>query len=144
MNSITNNKQTVERFIEEVWNNKIFSVLDEILHPEYRDYSFLSSVSPTKEGLKLWIQNISAAFDHQTYVESIVGEDDHVAVRIRFSVTHIGSWRGIDATGKQATIKGFRFFTLKDGKIAEQHALIDGEALQTRLTEVYKGCEIRS
>ena len=139
---INKNKQTVQRFIDEVWNNKNFDVLDEILHPDYRDHSFLSSVPPTKEGRKFWIQNTSAAFDHETQIESIVAEGDEVAVKIRFSVAHIGTWRRIEATGRRASIKGFRFFSFKDGKIAAQHALIDGEALQSQLTEVYKGCEI--
>ncbi|MGZ3846896.1 MAG: ester cyclase [Flavisolibacter sp.] len=140
--STNNNKQTVERFIDEVWNNKNFDVLDEILHPGYRDHSFLPSVPPTREGLEFWIKNTSTAFDHRTSIESIVAEGEQVAVRIGFTVTHIGTWRGIEATGKQVTIKGFRFFSFKEGKIAVQHALIDGEALQTELTEVYKGCEI--
>jgi predicted SnoaL-like aldol condensation-catalyzing enzyme len=138
----TTNKQTVHRFIEEVWNHEHFDVLDELLHPDYRDHSFLPSVPPTKEGLKFWIQNTSIAFNHRTHIESFVAEGDQVAVRIRFDVTHVGTWRGIEATGKQANIKGFRFFTFKDGKIATQHALIDGEALQTELTQVYKGCEL--
>ncbi|HWI93636.1 MAG TPA: ester cyclase [Flavisolibacter sp.] len=111
------NKQTVERFIQEVWNNRNFDVLDEVLHPDYQDHSFLPSVPPTKEGLKFWIQNTSDAFDHKTHIESIVSEGNHVAIRIRFSVTHIGTWRGVAPTGRQANIKGFRFFTLKDGKL---------------------------
>ena len=141
--SMTNqNKQTVQRFIEEVWNNKNFNVLDEILHQDYSDYSFLPSVSPTKDGLIFWIRNTSAAFENTTRIESIVADGDQVAVRILFTVTHIGTWRGIEATGKQASIKGFRFFSFEGGKIMAHHALIDGEALQTQLTEAYKGCEI--
>lgn len=136
------NKQTVERFIEEVWNNKNFDLLDELLHPDYRDHSFIPSVPPNKEGLKFWIQNTSAAFDHETQIESIVAEGEQVAVRIRFTVTHIGKWRGLKPKGKQVSIKGFRFFAFKEGRIIAHHALIDGEALQTELTEVYKGCEL--
>lgn len=136
------NKNLVIRFIEQLWNNKNFSMIDQFLHPEYQDHSLLPSIPKTSEGLKRWIENTSLAFEHHTDIESIVSEGDEVAVRIRFSVKHIGTWRGMEPTGAQASIKGFRFFRIKEGKIVEQHALIDGEALQTALTNVYKGCEI--
>lgn len=136
------NKQLVHGFINQLWNGGDFSNADEILHPDYRDHSFPPQVPPTKQGLQLWIENTSKAFDHHTSVESMTAEEDAVAVRIRFTVKHIGVWRGIEPTGKEVTVKGFRFFHLKDGRIASHHALIDGEALQTALLEVFQGCEM--
>lgn len=137
-----NNKQVVEQFIEQIWNKQKMDVLDSLVHKDYRDHSFLPSVPPNREGLVMWIRNTSAAFNHHTSIEDIVAEGDQVAIRVLFSATHIGTWRGIAASGKTATVKGFRFFRLKDGKIIEHHALIDGEALQSQLTEVYAGCQV--
>lgn len=134
------NKQVVEQFIEQIWNKQQLDTLDNLVHEDYKDYSFLPSVPPTKDGLVMWVKNTSAAFNHHTRIEDIVAEGEQVAIRVQFAVTHIGTWRGIAATGKTATIKGFRFFTLKDGKIIAHHALMDGEALQSQLSEVYAGC----
>ena len=64
-----------------------------------------------------------------------------VAIRLTFEVRHIGNWRGIEASGKEVRVKGFRFFRIEHGKIAEQWALIDGESLQASLTEASHGCE---
>ena len=138
------NKQVVEQFIEQVWNQQRLDTLDSFRHKDFHDHSFPASIPPTKEGLAMWIKNTSAAFNHHTSIEAIVTEGNHVAIRIQFSATHIGIWRGIEATSKTITTKGFRFFTLKDGKIIAHHALIDGEALYSQLTEVYAGCQAKA
>lgn len=138
------NKQVVEQFIEQVWNQQQLDALNSFMHEDFHDHSFPAGIPPTKEGLAMWIKNTSAAFNHHTSIEAIVAEDDQVAIQIQFSATHIGTWRGIEATSKTVLTKGFRFFTLKDGKIIAHHALIDGEALQSQLTEVYAGCQVKA
>jgi predicted SnoaL-like aldol condensation-catalyzing enzyme len=137
------NRQLAVDFIERLWNERDFAAADEILHSDYRDHSFLPQVPPTKEGLLFWITNTSKSFDHHTKIESIVADEDTVALRIIFEVTHIGLWRGIEPTGTKVPVKGFRYFTVRDGKIVSQHALIDGETLYTQLTQMHQGCTIQ-
>jgi predicted ester cyclase len=138
------NKEIVCSFIESVWNAQQFQKINDFVSDQYRDHSFLPVVPPTRDGLKLWIQNTSVAFRHKTTIESVVEEADQVAVRITFEVAHIGTWRNIPPTGRTTSVKGFRFFRLENQKITEHWALIDGEALQTALTDTYHGCEIPS
>ena len=136
------NKKTVTAFIGQVWNGGDFSVLPELLADDYRDYSFLPQLPPTREGLELWVKNTSQAFDHHTTIESMAAEGDLVAVHVRLHVKHTGTWRSLAPTGKEVAVKGFRFFRMKNGKIAEQHALIDGEALYHELSGTYQGCTV--
>lgn len=136
------NKEIVQAYIESVWNLRQVDRIDEFVDSNYRDYSFLPAIPPTIDGLKTWIENTTLAFDHKTLIESVIEEDDQVAIRITFEVRHVGKWRNIDPTSRMVSAKGFRFFKLKDQKITHHWALIDGEALQTALTDQYHGCEI--
>lgn len=138
------NKEIVQAFIESVWNLRQLEKIGDFVSEHYRDFSFLPSIPPTREGLKSWIENTSAAFQHKTSIESIICEGNEVAARITFEVRHIGTWRNIGPTGRTISVKGFRFFKLHSGKIIQHWALIDGEALQTALTDQYHGCEIPS
>lgn len=139
MNAIRN-KQLVMEYIESVWNQREMAAIDRYVSDDYRDHSFLPAIPPDKTGLQNWIKGTSDAFDHTTTIESIVAENDEVAIRITFKAVHKGKWRNILPTQREAVIKGFRFFKLKAGKIVEHWALIDGEALQTALTEQHHGC----
>jgi predicted ester cyclase len=136
------NKQIVLNYIETVWNGRRLDEIDHFISAGYEDHSLINAIPPNRNGLRIWIENTSKAFDHKTTVETIVAEGDDVAVRVSFEVNHIGVWRGIEPTNKRVVVKGFRFFCLRDGKIVSHWALIDGEALQTALTEQPHGCAI--
>lgn len=137
------NKEIVTSFIQSVWNLRQLERIDDFVSDNYRDFSFLPAIPPTRDGLRMWIENTTVAFDHHTTIESMIEEYDQVAVRISFEVRHIGTWRGIAPTGRTTSVKGFRFFKLEGGKISQHWALLDGEALQTALTDQYHGCEIK-
>jgi predicted SnoaL-like aldol condensation-catalyzing enzyme len=138
----TQNKKIVTDYIQTVWNGNDPASIDKFISDDYTDFSFPPGIPPTKAGLNAWIKNTSDAFDHTTVIESAVEENGEVALRISFTAKHKGKWRNIAPTGKETTVKGFRFFKLQDGKIVAHWALIDGEALQTALTDHYKGCEL--
>lgn len=136
------NKEIVLDYIETVWNQRKLDQLEQFVSDDYKDHSIIPAIPPNRTGLKLWIESTSKAFEHNTVVETVLQDNDDVAVRLSFQATHIGSWRGIEPSGRQATVKGFRFFKLRDGKIIAHWALLDGEALQTALTDKPHGCAI--
>lgn len=140
--SLTSNSEIVRNYIETVWNSRALDQIDKFIAVDYQDFSFLPTVPPNPNGLRFWIENTSRAFDHTTTIESIIQEHDQVAVRISFTAKHIGPWRNIHPTSRTVTVKGFRFFQLKDRMIIRHWALIDGEALQTALTGEHHGCEL--
>ena len=140
--SVTSNKTLVSEFIRQVWNERKLEALDQFIHTEYHDHSFIPTLPTNKEGLLHWIGAVSASFDHQTIIVSLVAENDMVAAQILFRGKQVGKWRNIAATGKEAEVKGFRHFRIKDGKIAEHWALLDGEALQTALSHTAHGCAV--
>jgi predicted ester cyclase len=136
------NSVLVQQFIAEIWNNRSFEMLDNFLHPQFKDHSLLPKLSPDKEGLKKWIQATGNAFEHETAIEDQVAEDDRIMVRIKMKLKHIGLWRGIEPTGTEVYTTGYRHFKIKEGRIIEHWALIDGETIENKLKESSHGCKI--
>ena len=64
----------------------------------------------------IW-REIKAAFDIQLQVESMIAEDDIVAVRYAERGTSIGSFRGGPVTGKSFEVVAMEWFEIKEGKI---------------------------
>jgi steroid delta-isomerase-like uncharacterized protein len=64
----------------------------------------------------IW-KEIKTAFAIQLEVESIIAENDMVAVRYSERGTSVGSFRGGPVTGKSFEVVAMEWFTFKDGKI---------------------------
>ena len=75
----------------------------------------------------IW-REIKAAFDIQLQVESIIAEDDIVAVRYVERGTSVGSFRGGPVTGKSFEVVAMEWFILKDGKIHRRWGARDNAA----------------
>ncbi|QEC69542.1 ester cyclase [Panacibacter ginsenosidivorans] len=136
------NSVLVQKFIEQIWNKKSFEMLDSFLHTAFKDHSLLPMLSPDKEGLKKWVIATGISFEHNTTVEDQVTEGDQSMVRIKMKLKHIGVWRGIEPTGIELYTRGYRHFKIKDDRIIEHWALIDGEAIENQLKEASHGCKI--
>ncbi|GAB3976278.1 ester cyclase [Spirosoma terrae] len=135
--------QVAIRFIEEVWNQQRFDKLDDYLHTAYVDHSLPTVLSPDRLGLVRWIQATSQSFVHRTSVEDQVSEGNKTILKVKMSMTHIGSWRGIDPTGAQVMTEGYRFYRFQDGKIIEHWAEINGSQLESQLKQLgLTGCKM--
>jgi steroid delta-isomerase-like uncharacterized protein len=64
----------------------------------------------------IW-RELKNAFAIQLQVESIVAEDDLVAVRYVERGTSVGSFRGGPVTGKSFEVVAMEWFVIKEGKI---------------------------
>jgi len=136
------NSFSVDNFIEQIWNKRSFELLEQFLHPEFKDHSLSPILSPDKEGLKKWINATSRSFEHETVIEDQVKEGDQIMVRIKMKLKHIGVWRGFEPTGIELYTIGYRHFKIKNDRIIEHWALIDGETIAKQLKEASNGCKI--
>ena len=75
----------------------------------------------------IW-QEIKAAFDIQLQVDSIIAEDDIVAVRYTERGTSVGSFRGGPVTGKSFEVVAMEWFEIKGGKIHRRWGARDNAA----------------
>jgi steroid delta-isomerase-like uncharacterized protein len=77
-------------------------------------------------GMRMLLAGARGAFPDMRYtIESIVAQDDRVAVLYSWTGTHAGSIGGIPATGRTVHATGAIFCRLANGKIVEQWDLDD-------------------
>lgn len=138
------NSILVQRFIEQIWNNQSFEMLDSFLHPNFKDHSLLPTLTPDQEGTKKWIVNTGLSFKHHTIIDEQVTEGNLSMIKITMKLKHIGVWRGIEPTGIELSTTGFRHFKIQDEKIVEHWALIDGQTIENQLKDASHGCAIKN
>lgn len=117
MSSADENRNKVLKFVEEIVNKGNLSVAEELVHPEYTEFSYVHDAHGP-EVVKEWFPYLRHAFPdiHQT-IEDIVSENDVVAWRS----THVGTQKsmflGERPTGKRTSWTEVHFVRFKDGKI---------------------------
>ncbi len=129
----TDSKETVSLIIDEVFNKGNLSVLEEIVHPDYR----YESPTETMEGiadLRAFAQAFRSAFpDLHIAIDDQVAEEEKVSTRITMTGTHEGDFLGLPATGKKVNLQGVVLSQLEDGLIKKEWELLDQLALLQQL-----------
>ena len=136
------NSKKVADFIEQIWNNRNFEKLGEFMHPDFQDHSLPPTLTADTEGMKKWIMGTGISFEHKTIIEEQVTEGEKSILKIRMDMKHIGLWRNIEATEIELKTVGYRYYKLKDGKIIEHWALIDGQAIENQIKNASTGCKV--
>ena len=99
---IEENKEVVRRYFEELFNKGNFSVLEEIISPEY-----IVPQLPDSKGIgggRFIPTLLRAGFpDIHITVDDIVAERDTVATRISLTGTHTGQYVDLAPTGKKVS-----------------------------------------
>jgi SnoaL-like polyketide cyclase len=109
------NKATVRRLVEEVFNGGRLDLIDELYAPE---------LAPAA---KRWITPFRASFpDVHMQVIDLIAEDDKVVGRFSCSATHLGEWLGRAPTGRRfERVDEIAIFRLRDGQIVHAWSLED-------------------
>jgi predicted ester cyclase len=136
-------KELIIGFIYNIWNKEQFERILDFIHPDFVDHSLPNPLPKNSEGLMLWIMGTSKSFEHKTTIEDMVCEDDKVMVKIRMNMKHIGIWRNIEPTGAEISTIGYRHFRIKNDKIIEHWALVDGASIENQINNTATGCKIQ-
>jgi SnoaL-like polyketide cyclase len=140
----TSIKRISTDFINEIWNENRYHLLDKFLHPEFTDHSLPPDLPANKEGLQLWVNATGKSFEHKTFIEDIIRENNKIVLKISMRMKHIGTWRGIEPSGKEVITTGYRYFLFSDDKVLKHWALIDGNALESQLLDENHRCKIQN
>lgn len=128
------NRQLVERFYGQVWNQWDADAAREILSPDIVFRGSLGVDVRGHDGFLGYVALIRDAFpDFHNEIEEIISEEAHAAARLTYSGTHKGALFGIPATGRAITYAGAAFFRFSDGKIDEIWVLGDRMALMEQI-----------
>lgn len=126
--SIEENKAIVRR-----WNDELFKgnpdIIDELAAASYVNHDI-----GDREAFKRYRAELGAAFsDMSIAIEDTIAEGDKVVSRWTMSWTHTGEFRGISATGKQATFSGMSIHRIEGGKVVEDWSNSDSLGLMQQL-----------
>jgi steroid delta-isomerase-like uncharacterized protein len=119
--STEQNKATIRRGFEEIWNQGNLAVMDETFAPTAMLHSPVQP-EPLRglEILKTLVTRLRVAFpDFHVTIEDLLAEGEIVVVRYTMRGTHRGDYFGIPPTGRPVTSPEIELFRVVDGKIEE-------------------------
>lgn len=128
------NKATVRRYYDEVFNQRNIDLVDELAVEDYVENNPFPGQGNGRNDLKARVQAILGAFHPMRFkVEQVVAEGEQVVVRWTQTGTHSGNFMGIPPTGKEVTVAGIDVHRLRDARMAEHWHVVDQFGLLQQL-----------
>ena len=124
-------KPLINRFVEELWNERQLDVADAIFAKDCVTHQLRSGepaigVPRGPQAIKEHVAGWIASFpDLRFRVEQMLSEGDRVVMQLLMEGTHHGAWSGIPASGKKVQIRMFTVHRVMKGKIVEDWVLVD-------------------
>lgn len=110
----------------EIVNSKAFDRLGEVFANNVVDHDPAPDQGPGVAGFQAFFTTLNSAFpDFQIGVDSIVADDDQVAIAYHLEGTHEGDFQGIAPTGKRIQARAAQVARFSDGKIVERWGSTD-------------------
>lgn len=132
---LADNNSIVRRLYEEVWNNRKFAVVNELISTSHALHG--PNMSGSEIGPEAYQRQFAgwlAGFpDLRMTIEDTVGENDKIVVAWTISGTHKGEFRGIPATNKKVSVEGITINHVADGKIMDSFVNWDALGLMQQL-----------
>lgn len=132
--STEENKATVRRYLDRVWNRGDFDGSDAYLARDYRRHTGPGTEPLDVKGQRVRLQSFRTAFpDIGLEIEEMVAEGDLVAFRFTMTGTHGGVFQGIAPTGTKISVPGLDLVRLQGGLLTEHWGGADLNALKAQL-----------
>ncbi len=120
------NKALIGRLYEEVWNQRKFEVINEIISPSHALQApnvAGSAVGP--DAYKRQVLRFLEGYpDLHWTIEDTIAEEDKVVACWTISGTQGGEYLGIPATNKKVSVDGITIHHIANGKIMDSYLLI--------------------
>ena len=134
--SVEENKSQALRLYGEILNHRNLEALPPLYQPDYIEHAHFPGQPAGIEGIKFRTAALLRAFpDIAWEVFEVIGEGDRVVVRWRFSGTHQGTFRGVEATNRRVHMDGIDIYRMADERIAEHWHNVDVLGLLQQLEE---------
>lgn len=127
-------RDIIRRYYEELFSEGRIELVDELLHPEYVNASPSPGLPPGREGVRVVVRALRAAFPDLRYrIEDLVVGAESVAVRTTMRGTHRGEFFGMPATGRNVEVPQITIERFREGRIAHHTRVTDELGLMKQL-----------
>jgi predicted ester cyclase len=118
--SLSNEKNIIKSFIEEVFNKHNISAAEKYFAKEN------PSIGPGSEGFKQSLTALFTAFpDIHVNIEHIVAENGVIVVFLNFTGTHKGEFQGMPPTNKKVNIRSADLYKIENEIIVGHWDVVD-------------------
>ncbi|MCR8556041.1 ester cyclase [Mucilaginibacter sp. BJC16-A38] len=120
------NKEVVLRFNREVLEKGSIDAINEIIHPDFVNYTAPGSARGPQGIIDFTISIMHKALkDIKVEIHDQVFEDDKVVTRKTISGTHVDTFMGIAPSGKRGSINIIDIITVNNGQYTEHWSIRD-------------------
>jgi steroid delta-isomerase-like uncharacterized protein len=122
--SSTDNKQIVQRFMEECWNQGKLDAVSELVADNCRIHDpVFPSLTSGAQNLRNHIETCRRAFPDLNFtIDDTIAERDEVVIHWTANGTHKGDFLGMPPTNRKASVSGTSIYKLQGSKIVEEWA----------------------
>ena len=129
------NKALIRRLYEEVWNQRKFEVINEIISPSHALQA--PNVAGSAMGPDAYKRQVLRFLEgypdlHWT-IEDTIAEEDKVVACWTISGTQRGEYLGIPATNKKVSVDGITIHHIANGKIMDSYSNWDALGMMQQL-----------
>jgi steroid delta-isomerase-like uncharacterized protein len=118
MSSAEDNKDLVRRYLK-AFNEQDHDTLRDLLAEDVVEHGIHEELRGPDEVVRFLDSHYETFPDYSGSTETMVAEDDTVAVRYTASGTHEGEYRDVEPTGEEAEWSGMAMYRVEDDRIAE-------------------------
>jgi predicted ester cyclase len=134
------NKETLTRFLEEVWSQGDVEASERYIAPLYTIHHDPGDPWEGRQldlpGYKERVRLSRAPFpDQRFFVQDLVAEGDRVVVTWLWSATHQGDIPGFPATGSEIRMSGATVYYFHDGRLTGHWQITDRLGVYTQLRQ---------
>ncbi|HEX9416896.1 MAG TPA: ester cyclase [Gaiellaceae bacterium] len=131
---MSQNKQLVQTFYEEVINGGDVDKIDELVSEDFVEHEEFPGISPDRDGVKDFFRLLRSAFPDVHFTpEDVISDGELVASRFTMTGTHEGEFMGVPSSGRQVTVSGIDIIRVRDGKCVEHWGQFDALGLLQQL-----------
>lgn len=127
------NKKIIEDYMEEVWNKKNLSVIDEVFDESALIHSPLGQLKTSAEMLETVKEWINAIPDIKVELLHTLEENGIVVSHWKATGTHKSDLNGRQASGNPVSYHGVTMYRLENGKVKEYWAYLDSWSLEKQM-----------
>jgi len=112
---------------------RAMQLVEERLAADFVDHAAAFGASPDKAGFAATVGLINTAFKQCYIVERLIEQDQTVVAIWTAEVSHVGTFMGVEPTGRTFQLQGITAYELRDGLIVRHWEKFDVVTILTTL-----------